>query len=62
MNIIWRFYMDGARRWNWQQIGAGQTVVAESAKGYVDYETCLANAINQGYVYLPAQAKQAPGR
>ena len=62
MNVIWRFYMDGGRRWNWQQIGAGQTVVAESSKGYSDYEACLANAKDRGYVYLPAQSKQAPGR
>ena len=62
MNVIWRFYMDNGRRWNWQQIGAGQTIVAESAKSYSNYEACLANAIDQGYVYLPAQAKQAPGR
>ena len=62
MNVIWRFYMDGGRRWNWQQIGAGQAVVAESSKGYANYEACLANAKVRGYVYLPAQVKQAPGR
>ena len=62
MNVIWRFYMDDGRRWNWQQIGAGQAIVAESSRGYASYETCLANAIDKGYVYLPAQAKQAPGR
>jgi hypothetical protein len=54
--------MDDGRRWNWQQIGAGQAVVAESPKGYGNYEACLANAIDRGYVFLPAQAKQAPGR
>ncbi len=62
MNVIWRFYMDGGRRWNWQQIGAGQAVVAESSKGYGNYEACLASAIDRGYVFLPAQTKQAPGR
>ena len=62
MNVIWRFYVDDGNRWNWQQIGAGQAVVAESAKGYINYEACLANAKDRGYVYLPAQAKQAPGR
>ena len=54
--------MDSGSRWNWQQIGAGQAVVAESSKGYADYEACLANAKDRGYVYLPAQSKQAPGR
>ena len=62
MNIIWRFYMDSGSRWNWQQIGASQAVVAESSTGYVNYEACLANAKDRGYVYLPAQHKQAPGR
>ena len=62
MNVIWRFYMDGGHLWNWQQIGAGQAVVAQSSSGYSDYEACLANAIDRGYVFLPAQRKQAPGR
>jgi hypothetical protein len=54
--------MDDGHRWNWQQIGAGQAVVAESSKGYTNYEACLANAKDRGYVFLPAQSKQAPGR
>jgi hypothetical protein len=62
MNVIWRFYMDGGHRWNWQQIGAGQAIVAESSNGYSNYEACLANAKDRGYVFLPAQGKQAPGR
>ncbi len=62
MNVIWRFYMDDGQRWNWQQIGAGQAVVAESPKGYSNYDACLANAIDVGYVFLPAQRKQAPAR
>lgn len=57
MNFIWRFYMDAGRQWNWQQIGAGQAVVAESSKGYKAYEVCLANAGNRGYVFQPSQAK-----
>jgi hypothetical protein len=62
MNVIWRFYMDDGQRWNWQQIGAGQAVVEASSKGYGNYEACLANAKDRGYVFLPAQTKQAPGR
>ena len=62
MNVIWRFYMDGGHRWNWQQIGAGQAIVAESSKGYSNYEACLANAKDRGYVFLPAQGKRSPGR
>jgi len=62
MNVIWRFYIDDGQRWNWQQIGAGQAVVEASPKGYSNYEACLANAVDRGYVFLPAQRKQAPGR
>ncbi|MBE0627125.1 MAG: hypothetical protein IH606_20185 [Burkholderiales bacterium] len=62
MNVTWRFYMDGGHQWNWQQIGAGQSVVAESSKGYTNYEACLSNAKDRGYGFLPAQAKQASGR
>ena len=62
MNVIWRFYMDGARLWNWQQIGAGQAIVAESSEGYSDYDACLANAKDRGYVFLQAQGKRAPRR
>ena len=54
--------MDGGQRWNWQQLGAGQAIVAESSKGYNDYEACVANAKDRGYVYLPAQCKRASGR
>jgi len=62
MNVIWRFYLDGGQHWKWQQIGVGQAVVAESSKGYSDYDSCLADAQDLGYVFLPAQRKQAPGR
>jgi hypothetical protein len=62
MNVIWRFYMDTEQRWKWQQIGAGQAIVAESSTGYSDYEACLADAKDRGYVFLPAQGKQAPRR
>ncbi len=62
MNVIWRFYMDSAQRWNWQQIGAGQAVLAESSKGYANYEACVANARARGYVFVPAQAKRTSGR
>lgn len=57
MNVIWRFYMDAGQQWNWQKIGAGQAVVAESSKGYKDYEACLENARHGGYVFQPPQDK-----
>lgn len=54
MNVIWRFYVDGQQRWKWQQLSADRSVVAESAKAYKDYESCLANAQGQGHEHLPS--------
>ena len=54
MNVIWRFYVDGQQRWKWQQLSADRSVVAESAKGYKDYESCLANAQGQGHEHSPS--------
>jgi hypothetical protein len=62
MKAVWRFYRDDGQRWNWQQIGVGQAVLAQSSIGYSDYENCLDGAKDRGYVFLPAQRKQAPGR
>jgi hypothetical protein len=57
MNIIWRFYMDQERRWRWQQLGADRSLLAESRTGYREYEGCLADAKDMGYVFEPAQVK-----
>jgi hypothetical protein len=51
MHLIWRFYRDDAREWRWQQISIARGVVADSASGYPDYEHCLADAQEQGYVF-----------
>jgi hypothetical protein len=51
MNVIWRFYRGEDREWRWQQISIARGVVADSASGYPDYENCLADAREQGYVY-----------
>lgn len=62
VNVIWRFYMDGQQRWKWQQLSVDRSVVAESTRGYKDYETCLANASGQGHEYLPAKGKRVQAR
>ncbi len=62
MNVIWRFFMDVNRRWKWQQIGAGQAVVAESPNAYTDYEACMEDARNQGYVFTTSKGRRPPGR
>ena len=62
MNIIWRFYSDTSHAWRWQQIAADRTVVSESQKAYKNYEGCLADAVEKGYVFQPPQPKSNKGR
>ena len=62
VNVIWRFFIDGQQRWKWQQLSVDRSVVAESARGYKDYETCLANAQVQGHEYLPAKGRRVQAR
>ena len=59
MNVIWRFYRDMRRQWHWQKIGPGYAVVAESSTSYKDYEACLENARDAGYVFQPPQVKHS---
>ena len=57
MNYIWRFYMDQDRRWRWQRLSADRSLVSESRATYKEYESCLANARSEGYVFHPSQEK-----
>lgn len=59
MNSIWRFYVDQDRRWRWQRLATDRGVIAESRMAYKEYEKCLANAQEEGYVFHPSQAKLA---
>jgi hypothetical protein len=59
MNYIWRFYVDQDRRWRWQRLTMDRVVVNESRTAYKEYEGCLVNAQNEGYVFHPSQAKIA---
>ena len=54
MNLIWRFYSDSAHQWRWQRLAFDGTVLEQSKSGYSQYETCMANACERGYVFLPA--------
>lgn len=54
VNFIWRFYSDSAHHWRWQRLAYDGTVVEHSKSGFAQYESCLANAREQGYVYLPS--------
>lgn len=60
MNLIWRFYVDERHQWRWQQLAVNRSVVAESAGSYKAYEACIANAAEQGYVFVTAKTKPLP--
>ena len=53
-NIIWRFYSDPAHRWRWECLAFDGTVLEHSTSGYKQYEGCLANACERGYLLLPS--------
>lgn len=57
MNNIWRFYADQDRMWRWQRFSADRSLISESRAAYGDYESCLANARSEGYVFHPSQDK-----
>jgi hypothetical protein len=62
VNITWRFYSDPTHNWRWQRITADRTVVSESLRAYGNYEGCLADAVDKGYVFQPSQARSHKGR
>ena len=53
LNSIWRFYSDAAHHWRWQRLAFDGTVVDHSKSAYAQYEACLANASEHGYVFIP---------
>jgi hypothetical protein len=61
VNLIWRFYKDPDHRWRWQHLTVDRKVIAESRLAYKEYEGCLADARDKGYVYQPSQAKLVQG-
>jgi len=57
MNSIWRFYTGQDRRWRWQCLSTDKSVILESLAAYKEYEGCMADAREQGYVFEPSQAR-----
>ena len=55
--IVWRFFADPSRQWQWQQLAFDGTVVAHSKLHYVQYEACISNAAKHGYLAVPAKAR-----
>lgn len=53
-NVIWRFYVDAAQRWQWERLAFDGAVLERSKSGYKLYEDCVANASERGYLVLPS--------
>lgn len=51
MQVIWRLYNDARRQWHWKKIGPAYAVVGKSSKSYKNYEACMENAQEGGYVF-----------
>ena len=60
MNLIWRFYTDDNQRWKWQQLSVNREVITESHAAYKEYDRCVADATDKGYVFQPSQARLMP--
>jgi hypothetical protein len=58
-NIVWRFYTTKDHQWKWQQVTVRLEVIAQSSTSFEDYESCLANANDNGYVRRVFQLKIA---
>jgi len=64
-NCIWRFYADSAQHWKWQRLAFDGSVIEHSKSAYSQYEACLANAREHGYVSFPSlstKAKSTPSK
>jgi hypothetical protein len=59
MSAIWRFYVDEAGEWRWQQLTADRAVVAESRAAFAQYDTCVADAQVRGYKTQATELKLA---
>jgi len=55
--IVWRFFSEPSRQWQWQQLAFDGTVVGHSKTGYVQYEACVTNAAKHGYTAVPAKPR-----
>jgi hypothetical protein len=53
--VIWRFFTSDESGWKWQQLAPDGAVLAESPKGYDEYEACLAGARDDGYLFESSQ-------
>jgi hypothetical protein len=59
-NRIWRFFSDSDHQWRWERLAFDGTVLEHSESGYPQYESCMANAGDKGYVFLASLSSTKP--
>ena len=57
-NIIWRFYVDPNHQWRWQRLSVQGEVISESARSYGNFDRCVSDAEESGYMFKPAQPRK----
>ena len=56
VNVVWRFFTESDHQWRWERLALDGTVLERSKSGYPQYESCVANASESGYVFLPSSS------
>ena len=59
-NVVWRFYTDASHQWMWQRLSVQGDVISQSTRSHADYDGCLSDAADSGYVFQPSQPRKAP--
>ena len=62
MTAVWRFYQNELGKWKWQQVSMDRAVLDESPHAFHDFDACVANAMECGYCFQPAQPCTATAR
>ncbi len=60
VNYTWRFFSDSSHQWRWERLAFDGTVVEHSQSSFPQYESCVANATESGYVFVPSSSTKAP--
>ena len=58
VHAVWRFYVGQDRKWRWQRLTIHQVVISRSQSAYEDYDGCVADAQEKGYLFQPSHPKQ----
>lgn len=55
-NYTWRFFSNADHQWRWERLAVDGLIVEQSESSYPQYENCVANACEKGYVFLPSSS------